>query len=617
MTSASPCEETLNLNLVQIFLNRASLHPQRAALLYKQEGKYQALTWADWAEQVKKTALGLYALGVRGGDRVGVFSENRPEWTVADLAILSLGAATVPIYPTSSLQDVAYLVKDAEMEVLFVSNAGHLEKVKGLITEQGCLKQIIVFDAIQQENAGLLLLADLMEKGRCQSFNNPALYETLIACVTPKDTATIIYTSGTTGPPKGVVLTHGNFIANSRGAEEYIKVNETDLSLCFLPLSHVFERLAGYYFMIAHGARIAYAESMQTVPEDLIAVSPTVAAAVPRFFEKSYANIFAKVKTMPPIQQIIFNWALSVGKEMAEAKVNRKPVSGRLALRYFFADRLVFSKIRQGLGGRIRFFISGGAPLDPELARFFYSVGILILEGYGLTETSPVISVNGPGQFKFGTVGKVLPNVRVRIAGDGEILTQGPCVMKGYYKRQEATQEVIRDGWFYTGDIGVLDPDGFLKITGRKKDIIVTSGGKNISPQNIENLILRDPFFQQVVVIGDRRNYLVALIVPQPEEVKQQAVRLSLNGLTWEKLLAHPKIYSYAQSRIEQQTKDLAPYEQIKYFSLLSREFTISTGELTPTLKIKRKIVTEKYKDCIEALYQKGAGYQPVADIAG
>ncbi len=615
MTSAKYPEETLNL--VQIYLNRVTLHPTREALFYKQEGKYQALTWGEWADRVKKTALGLYALGVRCGDRVGVLSENRPEWTMADLGTLSLGAATVPIYPTSSTQDIAYLVKDAGIKALFVSNAGLLEKVKGLFLEHSGLKQIVSFDHVGEQQADILPFAGLLEKGRCQSFNNSTLYETLVARVKPSDMATIIYTSGTTGPPKGVVLTHQNFISNYRGAQEYITVSPNDLSLSFLPLSHVFERLAGYYFMIAQGARIAYAENMQTVPEDLLAVSPTVAAAVPRFFEKIHANIFTKAKSMSPLQQTIFNWALAVGKQMAETKINKTPVSGRLALQHFFADRIVFSKIRAGLGGRIRFFISGGAPLDSELARFFYSVGILILEGYGLTETSPVIAVNSLAHFKFGTVGKVLPNVRVRIAEDGEILTQGPCVMKGYYKGLDATREVIRDGWFVTGDIGELDTDGFLKITGRKKDIIVTSGGKNISPQNIENLILRDPLFQQVVVIGDRRNYLVALIVPQPEELKQEATHLSLNGLGWEKLLEHPKIYARVQCRVEQQTRDLAAYEQIKYFSLLSREFTISTGELTPTLKIKRKIVAEKYKDCIEALYQKGAGYQPVADIAG
>ena len=580
-------------NLVRIFLDRAARYGRRDALLVKDKtlGKYVPVSWTRWAEQVKRTALGLYGLGVRPGDRVAILSENRPEWTYADLGILSLGAAGVPLYPTSSPAEINYILENAGVEILFAAGFTQQEKIQNLLARNAKLRRVIVFDPVPFRDDKLVPFEFLLEKGRREGLNNPDLYLRQAAAVRPSDLATIIYTSGTTGPPKGVMLSHRNFIENCRGAAEPIKISESDLSLSFLPLSHVFERVAGYYFMIFQGATIAYAESMQTVGDDIRLVRPTLAAAVPRFYEKTVARIYEQVETAGPLAKKLFLWAVRTGRKRG--------------LRRFLADRLVWRKIRARLGGRLRFFISGGAPLPRELGEFFYAAGILILEGYGLTETSPVISVNSEKSFCFGTVGRPLPNAEVKIAEDGEILTRGPCVMLGYYQNEAATAEVMKDGWFHTGDIGAFDAGGFLKITDRKKDIIVTSGGKNISPQNIENLILGDKLFSQAVVLGDRRHYLVALLAPDRAEVERYARQAGLDGLAWEEILSHPRVYQWAEERLRERTKELAAYEQIKYFAFLPKELSQENGELTPTLKIRRKVVMEKYRDTIERLYQK------------
>ncbi len=452
----------------------------------------------------------------------------------------------------------------------------------------------------------IIFLEDIYERGRLEGLNDPGLYQQWVENVTPDNLATIIYTSGTTGAPKGVMLTHRNFVANYLGASERIEVYEDDVALSFLPLCHVFERLAGYYFMVFHGATIAYAENMQTVPDDMRLVRPTIAAAVPRFYEKMYARILEGVEAASPLQRRIFFWALKVGQKRVRLAAQKKKNPG-LEIAYLFAKALVFKKVKNRLGGRLRFFISGGAPLSKELAEFFFAADVFILEGYGLSETSPVISVNSPLHFKFGTVGQPLSNAKVKLAEDGEILTQGPCVMKGYYQNPEATKEVMQDGWFHTGDIGEIDAEGFLKITDRKKDIIATSGGKKVSPQNIENGIMTDKLFSQVVLIGDKRNYLVALIVPNRKEIEEYAPQAGIGALSWEAILKHPCIYQHVEERLSEKNKHLATYEQIKYFALLPKEFSQDSGELTPTLKVRRRFVAEKYKDIIEELYCRGA----------
>jgi long-chain acyl-CoA synthetase len=594
-----------NFSLIQIFRSRAERYRSRTALQYKdpRQKKYRPISWAQWALTVRAVTLGLRQLGVEYQDRIGILSENRPEWTYADLGALGLGAISVPIYPTSSPQDVHYILTNAGIEILFVSSPEQFARIREQVDQNTGLKRVILFDEAPVSHPKLIPLSKLLEMGRLHDMNDASLYARLAEIAKPEDIATLIYTSGTTGPPKGVMLTHRNFIANYLGASQKIPIGETDIALSFLPLSHVFERLAGYYYMVFHGATIAYAENMQTVADDMRIVRPTVAAAVPRFYEKVYARIMEKVQAGTPLRKKIFYWALGVGGRYAKAAAEKNAMPPGLRFSHWIANKLVFQKVRQGLGGRLRFFISGGAPLSKELAEFFYAAGVLILEGYGLTETSPVIAVNSLTERRFGTVGKVLPNVEVKIAEDGEILTRGACVMRGYYQNEAATAEVMKDGWFHTGDIGLLDGDGFLKITDRKKDIIATSGGKKVSPQNIEGLILADKLFAQVVVLGDKKNYLVALVVPNRLMVEEFARTEGIPSGSYEALLENSAVVGWMEKRLKQRIQGLASYEQIKYFALIAQEFSQEAGELTPTLKVKRKVIMDKYRDIIEKLY--------------
>ncbi len=609
MTSTRPLAEK-DSNLVQIFLSRASEFGTRPALSwFSKPGGVKTrvyLSWRDWAARVEQAALALRHYGIKAGDRVGILSENRFEWTVADLAILSLGAVGVPVYPTSSCADIRYFTENAGIEFFFVSTAEQLQRTREVMLEHPGIRCVTIFDSPGTlAHPRLLSFDNFLKTGQAQLSAGQSFLKDCAASVSPDQPATIIYTSGTTGSPKGVVLSHRNFVENYLGAREVIHLSPRDTALSFLPLNHVFERLAGYYFMAFHGALIVYAENMQTVAEDMALVRPTVAAAVPRFYEKVYAGVMEKLAHAGTLQKKIFYWALKLGKRRYDHYL-KKTFSFKDAFLYKIAEILVFSKIKKKLGGKLRFFISGGAPLSRDLAEFFYAAGILILEGYGLTETSPVIAVNTEKEFRFGTVGKPLKNVGVRIAEDGEILTSGPCVMLGYYKNPLATSECIHDGWFHTGDIGVLDQDGYLHITDRKKDIIATSGGKKISPANVESAILGDPLFAQAVVVGDKRNYLTALIVPNRQELIKKAEELGVPAAPWEALLKNADICEWAGTRLRARMAPLAPYEQVKYFRFLPAEMTLQSGELTPTLKVKRKVVIEKYQFLIDEMYQSG-----------
>jgi len=592
-------------SLVELFLWRVEKSRSHPALWFKKDGRFHSISWNEFRDRVKAVALALHGLAARKGDRIGILSENRPEWAFADLGILSLGAASVPIYPTTTPKECRYILEHSEVSTLFVSTLQQLDKVRPLI-EEGKLSWVICFDPEVGTEGKTLSFEDLLEKGRRCNLNNSNLYSQLVSKVQGDELATIIYTSGTTGPPKGVMLTHNNFISNCQAAAEALPLKEGERALSFLPLSHVFERMAGYYFMIQAGASIAYAESMQSVPEDLLLVRPTVAASVPRLFEKMHARIMETVQAGSPTKQKIFKWAHDVGKVVGKLRQEKKNLPLALKIQFGLARMLVFNRLKQRLGGSIRFFISGGAPLSKELGEFFFSAGVLILEGYGLTETSPVISVNRLEGFKFGTVGLPLGNVEVKIASDGEILSRGPHIMKGYFKNEDATREAIRDGWFYTGDIGEIDSEGFLKITDRKKDLIITAGGKNISPQNIELEVLKDPFFSQIVAIGDRRPYLVALVVPNRALVERFAASQEIRGDSWEELLKDSRVVEALAKRIQERLKDFASYEQIKHFQLLPKELTLDGGELTPTLKVKRRVVMERFASLIDALYEQG-----------
>ena len=584
-------------NLVQMFYNQVLKYGDRVALKMKREGRYQDISWNQFAKSVEVIAAALLERGIEKGDRVAILSENRPEWVYTDLAILSVGAVTVPIYATNPAAQVNAILKDSQAAAIVVSNQEQLQKV-------GAAIQVFTFEELLRRGGPCARPNTGQSRGVAPTLNQDSL-------------ATLIYTSGTTGEPKGVMLTHGNFLSNCQACAQVIPINDQDIYLSFLPLSHVFERLAGYYLMIHQGATIAYAENMETVPQNMMEVQPTVMCGVPRFFEKLHAKVMESVQQSTGLKRKIAEWAfelarrggpmhLSVGAGPCARPNNvGQPQGVAPTLSYKIANLLVFRKLRSKLGGRLRFFVSGSAPLAKEIAEFFYGVGILILEGYGLTETSPVISCNRLDRFRFGTVGLPVPGVEVKIAPDGEILTRGPHVMKGYYKMETATKEVLTDdGWFHTGDIGGFDADGFLRITDRKKDLIITSGGKNVAPQKIENLLKQSSYILDAMLYGDRKKYLTCLIVPNIPKIEAYAQKSGVRWNNAQELLSLPETRRLIHQQIDLQSKELAPYEQIKYFVLLDKPLTQEAGELTPTLKIRRKIVTEKYRDLLEKLYE-------------
>lgn len=597
-------------NLVDLLVSRVARYGDRTALRVKRGGRYQNISWNEFLERVVRISEALKRAGIEKGDRVAIFSENRPEWAFADLAILALGGVVVPVYPTASFKDAEHVLVHSGASLIFVSTPDKLDFLSQLGEKISRFRKIVVFDSTHQSHGAAVSLDDFASSVTdawemlFQQFQNQA------ACIGLDDLATILYTSGTTGLPKGVMLTHRNFLINCYDAKEALPISDQDVSLSFLPLSHVFERMGGYYLHLLCGCTIAYAENMNTVPENLKEVRPTISCGVPRFFEKMYARIQDEANKSR-LKKIIFNWAIRIGGRSAWYRMKGEAMPFFLNLQHGLAVRLVYRRIYHQLGGRLRCFISGSAPLARELAEFFYSIGVLILEGYGLTETSPVVSVNRWERFKFGSVGLPLKHVEVKLASDGEILVRGPSVMQGYYQNPEATREAIRDGWFYTGDFGKIDSDGFLYITGRKKDLIKTSGGKFVSPQNIESLLLADPVFSQVVLVGDKQRFVTALIVPNFEQVKLAMEEKAKTHLDERRdfspadMVKDKRVHEFIWSRIDEHTRDLAPFEKIKYFTLLSREFSQKEGELTITLKIKRNVVAEHFKEAIERMYRE------------
>jgi long-chain acyl-CoA synthetase len=593
--------------LCDIFYYSVETYRKSEHLKVKRGGEWRAISSAEFLSAVEELSMGLRALGVEKGDRVAILSENRPEWAYADLATLTAGAADAPIYSTLTPPQVLYILNDSESKVVFVSNAVQAGKVAEVRGQARCLRHVIRMDEAPIE--GTLSLEEVRAKGRLALARDKDAVKRRAAEVKPDDLATLIYTSGTTGDPKGVMLTHANLVSNVLASGKALTgFGPHDTALSFLPLCHSFERTAGHNFMLYAGATIAYAESVEKVPENMLEVRPTLMCSVPRLYEKMYARVNEKVAADPPLRRRIFGWAMGVGRRAFRHTVDGSSPGLLLRLQFALADRLVFSKIKARTGGRLRIFISGGAPLAREIAEFFGAAGMLILEGYGLTETSPVISVNRPDRLKPGTVGLPIEGVEVKIAEDGEILTRGPHVMQGYFKKAEATAEAIdKERWFHTGDIGVIDGDGFLVITDRKKDILVTSGGKNIAPQPIENKIKTNPFFTEIVMIGNRRNFPSALVVPNFEQLERWARARGIAFTSREELVGNIKVVAHCQELISELTKDLAPFEKIKKVSLLTREFSLEAGELTPTLKVKRRVVEEKYKTAIDRMYQATA----------
>jgi long-chain acyl-CoA synthetase len=595
-------------NLLDMVRRTVDRHPSKTALMWKEGGAYRGITYREMWEQIRQAAAGFARIGVRNRDKVAILSENNPMWPVTDLAVASLGAVSVPIYPTLPAGQVSFMLNQAECSVAVVENEIQLQKVRERETGVRHIVMMKPGPDFTGED-GVLTFEQLLKEGESHPLED---WDSKWNRIGRDQLVTIIFTSGTTGRPKGVMLTHGNILANIEGVQFLtLEARPDDIFLSYLPLSHVFERMAGQYVPLSAGATIAYAESIDTIQENLQEVRPTVMTSVPRLFEKVHAKVQEIIEAGTPLRRKIFDWAIQVGIRRYEHYLNTsvdKLILGdtlplRLKVEWQIADRLVYRKVRERLGGRLRGLVSGGAPLNPDIARFFWAVDLPVLEGYGLTESAPVIAVNPIVRAKIGTVGKPLPNVEVRIAEDGEVLVQGPNVMLGYYNDPEATAEQIRDGWLHTGDLGEWDEEGYLRIIDRKKNLIVLSTGKKLAPQPIENAINNSPYIEQSALVGNGRKYVVALVVPDFELLIPWARNKGLPTDSCEELVRHPAVTELLQQEVKRLTSSFAPFEQPKKVWVAENEWTVESGELTPTLKVRMREIEKKYRDVIDRLY--------------
>ena len=592
-TSPSPAAapDSERRSAVDVFNARVQASADRAALRHKEGDHWKVTTWNQWASAAREIAGGLVELGVAPGDRVAILSSTRPEWVLCDVGVLTAGAVVVPIYASNLPDQCEYILRDAGAVLAIVEDEKQLEKLLAVrAAVPGVKKVVLMAGAAPASSDWVVTLDQLRARGARWLAGNSKRLDDIAEAIDPTGAATFIFTSGTTGPPTGVIITHANLVFECKVVENLLEIGEADEQLLFLPLAHSFARVVEWA-CIAIGASTAFAQNMNTLVADMAEVRPTFVPAVPRVFEKAYAKIQATFaeKRKSPIGRRIIDWALAVGRERSRRQRAGERADG---LRFGLADKLVFAKVRQTFGGRIRFFISGGAPLSAEIAEFFHAAGLLILEGYGLTETTAAGTINRADNYKFGTVGTPLPGVEIEIAPDGEILIRGGNIMQGYWNQAQATAEVIdSDGWFHSGDIGVIEPTGHLRITDRKKDIIVTAGGKNIAPQNLENeLKAACPLISQVVVIGDRQKYLVALITLSEDAARDRA-----------------GAEAAVRQAVDRQNQKLASYETIKRFTVLPRDLSEEAGELTPSLKVKRKVVSDRYKQEIASMYAESA----------
>jgi len=589
-----------------IFQNRANKYQDKICVKYKKEGEYLSKTWSEMNQLVRRLSFYFLNLKIKPKDKIALFSGNRYEWWIADLAILSSGAINVPLYATNSSEEAFYILNDSEAKICLVGDEEQLNKVLEIRKKLPNLERIIIFDSINITEVDVLTFEAACILG--EDLKKEEELEKRLEAIEADDLATIIYTSGTTGDPKGVMLTHNNFVSNGVNTLAGYKgelFNEEDLFLSFLPLSHVLERTAGYGAAVYTGSTTVFAESINKLLDDFQEVRPTVMVSVPRIYEKIRAGILSKVSEASFLKKMIFNFALSTAKKNLPYACQRLPRQGLFAKRYNLADKLVFSKLKEALGlDRLKYAISGGGPLGLPEAEFFIGMGIEILEGFGLTETSPITNYNRPGEIKPGTVGRAIPETEIKISEEGEVLIKGPQVMKGYYKNPEATKEVFtEDGFFRSGDLGLIDEKGRLTITGRIKDIIVTAGGKNISPQNIENSVKTSLFIEQIGIIGDKRKYLSALVIPNFEELEKWAKNQALSFTSRADLIKKKEVHDLIRSEIDEYTKKFARVEQIRNFTLLEAEWTQETGELTPKQSVKRRVLMEKYAVEIEGMY--------------
>ncbi len=567
-------------------------------MFWRDDDTWNQFTYSEVADQVGQVASGLLSLGVQPGERVALFSENRPEWAIADLASLTISAVTVPIYATNTAEQAAYILNQSGAQVVFVGDPDQLAAIESVAARCPNLAHIIMLTGDATEYT--MTLTRLRELGAAKDRSEEL--EQLRAAYKTEQLASLIYTSGTTGEPKGVMLSHANFVHQVEAIDTFFDVGPDDRSLCFLPLSHVYERTWSY-FIFSQGAQNYYLSNPKAVVDYLPEVKPTAMVSVPRLYEKVYAGVMSKAESASPLRKRLFDWALNVGGRFAATQNNSDKPGLALRASHALADRLVLAKIRDVVGGPKNFFSAGGAPLSSTIEEFFLAAGLLVCQGYGLTETSPMVTCNSPGRFRFGTVGHPVPGCEVRIGDDGEILVRGDNVMLGYYENPEATAEVLRDGWLHTGDIGRIDDDGFLLVTDRLKDIIITSGGKNIAPQRIETVVGRDHFVEQIAVIGDRRKFVSALIVPVFDVLEKYAAEHGIEYGSRQELVTNPEIMAVFKERIDRQSEELAQYEKVKAFVLLDREFSQDDREITPTQKIRRRIVEKSFSDEIEAMY--------------
>jgi long-chain acyl-CoA synthetase len=568
---------------------------------YKDGGAWRSIRYAEMGERIDAVAKALLECGIQEGDMVGIFARNGPEWSIADFAILSARAVSVPIYATNTPAQAAYIAGDAGLKLVFVGDQSSYDKVMSFRDTTPSLRTVVAFDgATKLSGEGSMHFDDLLRMGSASS--RGAEMDERLGRATSDDVATLIYTSGTTGDPKGAVLTHANFFHQFRAIDERFQVGEKDTSLSFLPLSHAYERTWSYY-VFRRGAENAYLADPREAVTVLREVRPTAMVSVPRLYEKICAAVQERSSQGPGAKRALFHWAMRVGRKYQYRRKDGKLVGPLLALEHRLADALVLSRIRDVVGGEKNFFSSGGAPLSKEVEEFFFAAGLLICQGYGLTETSPMLTCNSPGAFKFGTVGRVVLGSEIRIAESGEILARGGNIMKGYYGKPAETAAAFEDGWFKTGDVGAIDEDGFLVITDRIKDIIITSQGKNVAPQHIEAMFGSDPYVEQVAVLGDKRKFVSALVVPSFPALEQHAREHGIPFASREELVARPEIVAFYEPRIASVNRTLPGYEQIKRFTLIPREFTQEGGELTPTLKVKRRFVEQKYRAVVDAMY--------------
>jgi len=598
--------------LLDYFKKNVKEQPNRVAIRHKEYGIWHNVTWGQYGEKVRHMAMGLISLGLKKGDCVSVISENRPEWVYSDFGIMSAGGVTAGIYTTNAAEECGYVAKNSESRFYIAENEEQFDKALKFRKDTPLLEKIIVIEMEglkRYKDPMLMSFDDLLALGKEFDAKNPGLFEQRMSEVKLDDLAVLIYTSGTTGPPKGAMLTHGNLLFMSEAVDEANPVYDGDETLSFLPLCHIFEQLFTVMANIRYCTVVNFIESPDTVMDNMKEVSPTVTYAVPRIWEKYASAIMIRMSDATWFKRMVFKACMGIGMKYADLKLNFKPIPFYLKLTYLAAYGTVFRKLKERLGfDRVRVAYSGAAPISPNVLKFFNALGLLLIEGYGQTEGTGVTTTSHLGQLKIGTVGKALPRTEVKIAPDGEILVKGPGVFKGYFKNPQATTDTLKDGWLYSGDVGELDADGFLKITDRKKDLIITAGGKNIAPQNIENQLKFSPYINDAVVIGDRRKFLVALIAIDEENVIKYAQDNKIQFGTYASLTQAPEIKQLIQKEVDKVNKTMARVEQIKKFAILPKKLYEETGEVTPTMKVKRKYVNEAFKDTIEKMYKSDMG---------